>query len=92
LPRGEGIVFETLEGVVHRLMVVDLSPGARPRDLALKDTEGIGYMISPDGREVISTTKYGGADRTISMTDLDTLTTTVIPGATDDWSWQRTAH
>src|SRR3954452_14315477 len=91
LPRGDGIVFETIEGIVHRLMVADLVPGSQPRDLGLKDTEGIGFIVSPDGRKVISSTKFGGKDRVIAATDLETLQTTAIPGATDDWSWQRTA-
>ncbi|MFL5642909.1 MAG: TolB family protein [Chloroflexota bacterium] len=91
LPAGDRIVFETIEGAVHRLMVADLAPGSHARDLGLKDTEGIGFIVSPDGREVISSTKFGGNDRVIAATDLETLQTVPIPGASDDWSWQRTA-
>lgn len=92
LPSGDGIVFETLEGIAHRLMLADLAPGSPARDLGLKDTEGIRFILSPDGRQVISSTKVGGNDRVIAATDLDTLHTVAIPGATDDWSWQRTAQ
>ena len=79
LPRGDGIVFETLEGIDHRLMVAGLAPGSTARDLGLKDTEALGYVLSPDGRQVIASTKVGGNDRQISVTDLETLHTTVIP-------------
>ena len=67
------IVFQTLEGIVHRLMVV-AGAGSTPRDLGLKDTEGIGFILSPDGRQVISFDQDSAATTGWSQsTDLDTL-------------------
>ena len=43
LPRGDGIVFETLEGIDHRLYGVPVwRPGSKARDLGLKDRKVIG--------------------------------------------------
>lgn len=92
LPQGDAIIFQTVEGIAHRLMVVGLAPGSTPRDLGLTDTEGISYILSPDGRQVMSSTKVGAHERTFSVTDLVTLETTTLTLAGDDWSWQRTAQ
>jgi Tol biopolymer transport system component len=91
LPAGDGIVFASLEGSVQRLLVADLASGSNVRDLGMRDNTGISYIVSPDGSKVISSTSFGTADRTISMTDLATLASSVVQGVQDDWSWQRTA-
>ena len=92
LPSGDGIVFGSLEGSVQRLLVADLASGSNARDLGLRDNTGISYIVSPDGSKVISSTKFGGLDRTISITDLTTLAPSVVQGVQDDWTWQRTAQ
>jgi hypothetical protein len=73
-------------------MATSLAPGSVAHDLGLADTEGISYILSPDGRQVMSSTKVGGADRTDALTDLGTFVSTTLTTATDDWSWQRTAQ
>ncbi len=91
LPSGDGIVFASLEGSVQRLLVADLASGSTVRDLGLRDNTGISYIVSPDGSKVISSTQFGSVGRTMSMTDLTTLASSVVEGVQDDWSWQRTA-
>jgi Tol biopolymer transport system component len=91
LPTEDGIVFQTLEGTVHRLMTGGLEPGATAKDLGVLGGDWISSNISPDGRQVIAAVpESGGASPRVSIIDLAGGTITPVDiGA--DVSWQRVA-
>jgi Tol biopolymer transport system component len=91
LPTEDGIVFQTLEGTVHRIMTGGLEPGATAKDLGVQGTDWISSTISPDGREVVAAVpETGAAPPRVSIIDLAGGAITPLDiGA--DVSWQRVA-
>lgn len=91
LPTEDGIVFQTLEGTIHKLMIGGLEPRATPKDLGVQGGDWISSNISPDGREVIAAVpETGAASPKVSIIDLAGGTITRVDiGA--DVSWQRVA-
>ncbi len=92
LPSGDGIVFQSIEGSLHREWVADLASGSQARDLAFDALDDIGVIVSPDGRQIVASVPAATADQpSVSIVDLTTLATTPV-AASDDLVWQRTAR
>ncbi len=92
LPTGDGIVYGHLEGTESRLMLADATGVTPARDLGLVSQEWMGFHLSPDGHQVVSSvTARPGAEPTIQVTDLASGTTTPV-AIIGDYAWQRTAE
>jgi Tol biopolymer transport system component len=90
LPTGDGIVYDHLEGTESHLMSADASGTKPARDLGLVGQEWIGFQISPDGHQVISSvTPIAGSEPSSLVTDLASGTTSPIT-IPSDFAWQRT--
>jgi hypothetical protein len=91
LPTEDGIVFQTVEGTVHKLWSAGLERGATAKDLGVQGNDWISFNISPDGRQVIAAVPgIGAAPPKVSTIDLAGGTITPVDiGA--DVSWQRVA-
>jgi Tol biopolymer transport system component len=91
LPGGDGIVFATLEGTTHRLMLSEPTGTKPARDLGVVAGDWIGFQVSPDGRQIISTSKpTSTSPALIQVTDVASAITTTL-AISDDYAWQRTA-
>lgn len=91
LPTEDRIIFQTLEGTVHKLMIGGLEPGATAKDLGVQGSDWINSNVSPDGREVIvAVPETGAASPKVSIIDLAGGTITPIDVGLDV-SWQRVA-
>jgi Tol biopolymer transport system component len=91
LPTGDGIVYDHLEGTESHLMSADASGTKPARDLGLVGQEWIGFQISPDGHQVISSvTPIAGSEPSSQVTDLASGSTSPIT-IPSDFAWQRTA-
>lgn len=96
LPGTDRIIYQRRRGnedvgITDTLKVVQLADGAEPIDLGIESTagEGVGYEISPDGRQLIAI--LWGEKKTY-VTDLTTYTTTAAPFVSDEGAtWQRRA-
>jgi hypothetical protein len=65
LPTGDEIIYDHLEVTEHRLMLADASGTKPARDLGVVSQDGLGFQISPDGKQVISSvTAAPGPDPT----------------------------
>lgn len=90
LPSGDGIVYQTIEGTAHRLMLAGLADGAVARDLGIVANDHIGFQVSPDGKQVIASVPVGAEAFDTWVVDLTTFASTKV-AIGDDYSWQRRA-
>jgi Tol biopolymer transport system component len=92
LPAGDGFVFSTIEGAEHRLWTGDPGGVGPARNLGPVAADWIGFQVSPDGREVISSLKATStADTTVQVTELSSGATSPLT-IHDGYAWQRTAQ
>lgn len=91
LPTGDAMLYQTMEGTVHRLWFVGTSPGAVPHDLGIQTSAWIGHQLSPEGREVHAFLDDGSGTVVVQHLNLASGPITTL-AAGDDLSWQRTAR
>ncbi len=92
LTSGNGILFQSVDGSVHREWVADLAAGSAARDLGVLGSDYVSYLISPDGGQVVLAVPTAASDKpTYSVVDLATLAATPLNSASGDIVWQRTA-
>jgi len=91
LPTADKIVFSTIEGTTHRLAVGDPAGTKPARDLGLVAQDSLGYQVSPDGLQILSSLKATStSETTVQLTDVSSGTTSPLT-INDDYAWQRTA-
>ena len=92
LPAEDGMVFQSQEGETHTLKVHRSSePATKVHDLGVTANDWIGYVISPDGRQLIAMlppTGTSGMD--LKLIDLQTYTWTPLD-IPSEITWQRVA-
>ena len=96
LPGDDRIVYQRRlgneeVGITDSLRIGFLDGSGRSIDLGITSTagDGIGYDVSPDGRQLIA---IAWTERTTYVTDLTTYESTVAPFASDEGAtWQRVA-
>lgn len=92
LPTGDGFVVESVEGTMHWLSVVSVGAGGEvaERKLGIEGREYLGAQVSPDGRSLITLVPRSSGDAAVTLVDVGTGTTQILPIG-GDVNWQRRA-
>lgn len=88
LPGDDSILYQTIEGTVHKLWKVSLEPGARPEAFGPQSSDWMLPLQSPDGSAVLVVI---GDPATVTRVDLATNKATPVTLG-GDVNWQRVAR
>ena len=87
----DSILYQTVEGLEHRLFVGSLADESTARDLGISLNDWIPTIISPDTLTSLVSLPASDGTRDVRSLDLATGASTPTEFTADDFSWQRLA-